>query len=345
MTPSALTVGTAALLAWKRPLAGFSQALSEAELRSAITLAILAFVIYPALPVGKVDRWDLLDLRGALVIVILIAGIGFANYVLLKLYGTRGVELTGFLGGLVNSTVTVGEMAVRVRETGGALSDAAYRGVMLATVAMLLRNGVLLALLAPAALLVTWVPLAAMLVVGVALALYRTGGLAIPRPAAVAALVGASAGEPRAATEGAAGGGDPGPPVPDLRLESPFSIRSALQLGLLFVGLQVAGTLAQRTLGELGFYSVSVVGGLLSSSSAVASAGALAAQHTLSPWVAGTGALLASLVSALVNWPLIARLSHSAALKRRTAWALAAVTGAGLAGFFAAGLAGGWLSH
>ncbi len=361
LTPSALAVGTAALLTWKRPLAGFSQALSETELRSAITLAILAFVIYPALPLGKVDRWDLLDLRGALIIVILIAGIGFANYVLLKLYGARGVELTGFLGGLVNSTVTVSEMAVRVRETGGALADVAYRGVMLATVAMLLRNAILLALLAPAALLVAWLPFTLMLVAGAVLALYRVGAVANSRAPVAVSLAGTlvavdrgaagaepgGAGVADGAGDGGAGGadgaGEASPPPPDLRLESPFSIRSALQLGLLFVGLQVAGTLAQRTLGEMGFYSVSVVGGLLSSSSAVASAAALAAQHTISPWVAGTGALLASLVSALVNWPLIARLSHSAELKRRTAWALCALAGLGVAGFLAAGLVNGWV--
>lgn len=306
LTPSALAVVTAALLAWKRPLTGFSQALTEPELRSAILLAILSFVIYPALPVGKVDRWNLVEPRAALVIVILIAGIGFANYVLLKLYGARGIEMTGFLGGLVNSTVTVSEMAVRVRESAGRLEDAAYRGVLLATAAMLLRNGVLLALVAPAALLASWLPLALMLGAGIALAQRGRS-----RPAETPA------------------------DTPDLQLESPFSIRSALQLGLLFVGIQVAGTLAQRELGEAGFYSVSVVGGLLSSSSAVASAASLAAQGTLTPAVAGTGALLASLVSALVNWPLVARLSGSASLKRRVAWALLLITVLGLAGFAA----------
>ena len=49
-TPSALGIATAALLAWKEPLAGFSHALTEAEFRSAILLAMLAFVAYPVLP-------------------------------------------------------------------------------------------------------------------------------------------------------------------------------------------------------------------------------------------------------------------------------------------------------
>ena len=92
--------------------------LSEPEVRSAVLLAILAIVIYPALPVGTVDRYGLIDPRPAWITVILIAGIGFINYVLWNLYGNRGIELTGFLGGLVNSTVTVGELAGRVAQSG-----------------------------------------------------------------------------------------------------------------------------------------------------------------------------------------------------------------------------------
>jgi uncharacterized membrane protein (DUF4010 family) len=109
-TPAALMVVVAALLAWKQPLAGFSTGLTENELRSALLLAILALVIYPALPHGAVGPWDLIEPRAAWVTVILIAGIGFVNYVLWKMYGTRGIELTGFLGGLVNSSVTVSEL-------------------------------------------------------------------------------------------------------------------------------------------------------------------------------------------------------------------------------------------
>ena len=108
-TPSALGIATAALLAWKEPLAGFSHALTESELRSAILLAMLAFVAYPILPPGSIDPWGLVEPRAAWITVLLIAGLGFTNYILLKLYGERGIEFTGFLGGLVNSTVTVTE--------------------------------------------------------------------------------------------------------------------------------------------------------------------------------------------------------------------------------------------
>jgi uncharacterized membrane protein (DUF4010 family) len=61
VTATALGVAVAALLAWKEPLAGFSQALTDAEVRSAILLAILAFVVYPTLPEGTVDPWHLVE--------------------------------------------------------------------------------------------------------------------------------------------------------------------------------------------------------------------------------------------------------------------------------------------
>ena len=50
--------------------------------------AILAFVVYPVLPPGTLDPWGLIDPREAWITVILIAALGFANYVLLKLRRT-----------------------------------------------------------------------------------------------------------------------------------------------------------------------------------------------------------------------------------------------------------------
>lgn len=118
-TPTAVGVLSAALLAYKESFTGLSIGLTDDELRSAILLAILALVVYPALPEGTLDPWGLIQPRAAWVTVLLIASIGFGNYILLKLFGARAVELTGFFGGLVNSTVTVTALAARVRETTG----------------------------------------------------------------------------------------------------------------------------------------------------------------------------------------------------------------------------------
>jgi uncharacterized membrane protein (DUF4010 family) len=73
--------------------------LREAEISSAILLAILSFVIYPVLPDHPVDPWGLIEPRSTWATVILIAALGFVNYLLWKAYGSRGSEITGFLGG------------------------------------------------------------------------------------------------------------------------------------------------------------------------------------------------------------------------------------------------------
>jgi uncharacterized membrane protein (DUF4010 family) len=61
--------------------------------------------------------------------VLLIAALGFVNYVLWKIYGPRSIDITSFLGGLVNSTAAVAELSSRVREAGEGFVKPAYRGV------------------------------------------------------------------------------------------------------------------------------------------------------------------------------------------------------------------------
>jgi uncharacterized membrane protein (DUF4010 family) len=300
-TPVALGVVTAALLAWKQPLTGFSRALTEGELRSAILFAILAFIVYPVLPAGTVDPWGLIEPRAAWVTVILVAALGFANYVLLRLYGARGIELTGFLGGLVNSTVTVTELSDRASDSSAKLLEVTFRGVVLATGAMLVRNAIILGLISPKAL-ASASPTLVLMMAGAAMAFFVR----------------------RTRVEG---GG------PDIaRMSSPFSLTAALRFGVMFLVLEIAGVLAQRAFGQTGFYLVSFFGGFVSSASAVASAANLAAAGTLSASVAGNGAIIASLASAAVNLPLVVRIGRTPALTRRVAVVIATIILLGAAG-------------
>jgi uncharacterized membrane protein (DUF4010 family) len=117
-----------------------------------------------------------------------------------------------------------------------------------------------------------------------------------------------------------------------LNFESPFSLKSALKFGLIFLALQIGAVLAQKALGQFGFYSVSIVGGLISSASAVASAATLAAHGTLSANEAGTGAVFASVASVLVNLPLVARISHERQLTKRLTVAMLLIVTLGIVG-------------
>jgi uncharacterized membrane protein (DUF4010 family) len=227
-------------------------------------LAILSFIVYPVLPAHPVGPYGLIQPQETWATVLLIAALGFVNYVLWKIYGPRSIDITSFLGGLVNSTAAVAELSSRVREAGEGFVKLAYRGVVLATGAMLLRNSLILAILAVQAFTYSLIPMLIML-------------------ATTAILLRFGAGVATGTTS---------EPPPDLKLEQPFSLKAALKFGVVFLVLSVAGVLAQRSLGVFGFYAVSIAGGLLSSASAVAAAGTAAAHHQVSFRVAANGAVI-----------------------------------------------------
>lgn len=303
LVPVAVGVITVALLTWKPELVAFSLGLPQTEVRAAVMLALFTFVIYPVLPVGYVDPWRLLDLRAAWMTVILIAAIGFANYVLLRRYGSRGVLYTGILGGLVNSTVTVAELARRTRVGAGLSPRMAFWAMLLANAAMLIRNGLLLAIIAPLTLPYVIVPLGAML-------LATLLGLVIaPRNQSM-----------EQATQ--------------IELSSPFTIMSVLKYGLVLVTISLLGDLARRAVGDNGFYLVSLFGGAVSSASTSASAATLTAAGKLLPATAAAGALLASMTSSLIHVPVIWRSGQHTAPYRRVAATTAFVLLAGAGGIF-----------
>ncbi len=90
-TPVAAAILMTLLLALKVELRKFAGGLSMEELRSAVLLGLIGFVIYPILPDRVVDRWELVNPRQSWITVIVIASIAFINYVLLRLYSTRGL--------------------------------------------------------------------------------------------------------------------------------------------------------------------------------------------------------------------------------------------------------------
>ncbi|MEO8857113.1 MAG: MgtC/SapB family protein [Burkholderiaceae bacterium] len=308
ITPAAVMVLATALLAWKERLANFSTGLTESELRSAVLLAILAIVIYPALPLGSIGPWGLLEPRAIWVTVIVISGIGFANYILWKIYGERGTEVSGFLGGLVNSNFTVIELSGRVRDNPR-LADVAYRGILLATSAMLLRNATLLLILSPMALLGALPAFGLMFLVSALLALAHYAKR-----------------HPNSDKDPA-----------EIKLDLPFSLPVALKYGLVFLVLHILGSLAQREFGSAGFYAVSAVGGLMSSASAVAAAAQFAAHGSLPAVVAGQGAVLASFTSMAFSLSFVLR-TRNKPLVRKLGASMLGVAIAGVAGVLLAGM-------
>lgn len=90
-TPVAAAILMTMLLAWKAELRRSAGGLQPTEIRSAVLLGFLGLVVYPILPNRFNDPWDLVNPRQAWISVIAIAGVGFVNYVLLKIYRTRAL--------------------------------------------------------------------------------------------------------------------------------------------------------------------------------------------------------------------------------------------------------------
>jgi len=288
------------LLAWKAELSRFAGGLAPDEIRSAVLLGLLSLVIHPLLPDRFLDPWDLVNPRQAWVVVLVIAGLGFGNYWLLRLYGTKGAYYAAFLGGLVNSTATAAELAAQLGRSAGS-AGLALALLLLTNVAMFARNLTIFVIFAPFAARDA----------ATAFALMSFGMLPWVWPRGRRARL----------------------PSPQLQLTSPLSLRHVLAFGALFVALAAAGTLVERHFGGAGFLALSLVGGLISSASTTASAASLAASGTIAPETAGLAVVLASMASALASLPVVYVQTRGVRLFRMLALSTGVVVAIGLSVF------------
>jgi len=296
-TPTTSAILMTMLLAWKTELQRFAGDLKRSEIRGAVLLGLIGFVIYPLLPNRFIDSWHLLNPSQSWLIVIIVAGLGFANYVLLRIFSNRGLYYTAVLGGLVNSTATVAELS-RTALSDSEDDDTIVALVLLTSIAMFVRNLLILAIFSRASLSIAIWPLLAM----------TLGALIF-------------------VWEKRARGADR---VRSLHLDSPVSLRHVLNFGGLFVAMEIIGTIGARFLGKFGFLVLSLLGGTVSSASTTAAAATMAIHGKLSPDVAGVATVFASIASALVNLPLIQRQSHNKRVTRTLAAISLLLVAAGL---------------
>lgn len=275
-TPVAGAIVMTMLLAWKTELDRFAGGLQPSEIRSAIILGLIGFVIYPILPDRFIDHWQLFNPSDAWISVIAIALIGFVNYVFLKVFSTRGLYLGAIFGGLINSTATIAEISERAETTG--LTSQLSALSLLTTIAMFVRNLILATLFSPQSLAATLIPLLAMSIVA-ALWLWRDykQNNQIENSGSV------------------------------LKLDSPVSVKKILKFGVLFVVIQIGGILLTKAFGGYGIMATGFFGGLISSASTTTAAATLAMHGTITPSLAGSAAVLSSLASAIINLPIVWR--------------------------------------
>ncbi|CAN5199614.1 MgtC/SapB family protein [soil metagenome] len=113
---AAAAVATTVLLATKRWLHGWVQALTWEELRASLILLVMSFIALPLLPDRAFGPYDALNPRSLWLMAIAIAGVSFIGYLAVKSIGARyGSLVAGVAGGLVSSTAATLDFARKAR--------------------------------------------------------------------------------------------------------------------------------------------------------------------------------------------------------------------------------------
>ena len=283
---SALVV--TALLAWKTELITFISKLTVAEIRSTILFGFITGVIYPLLPDRFIDPWQVLNPRSVWLTVVIVSGLSFVNYVLLRQFGTRGIRYSAILGGLVNSAATVALLGQEVRDDATAVAEAPT-DVVLSDLAMILRNCALVVIFsfpqgirASMSTVIVLVPM--MLAAGIVALFDLLGGRRSKQ-------------KPSHHLEQEAPQQFEQEAPQKRRLESPLELRSVLGFSMLFLSLTVISGLANRLFGTIGFLVIVVVGAVASA----ASSSVLVGQQLSRGHVAGSPAAIAMFLATLVG--------------------------------------------
>ena len=186
---AAAAVALVLLLAFREGLHSWLGRLTWEEIRSALILLAMTFIIAPILPDHAVDPWGAVEPRALWWITVLLGCASFAGYVALRaLPSSSGLALSAVVGAVVSSTAVTFDLSQRVK-SGDVEPRPAASAALAASAMMLTRTAVLLSLMAPAAALAAAPALAAAFVVTLSIAaLFRwsgTNGAAAPARAPV----------------------------------------------------------------------------------------------------------------------------------------------------------------
>jgi len=287
--PLACAIVMAALLSWKNELVEFTSKLTMAEIRGTLLMAFIAAVIYPLLPPTAVDPWRLIIPRSIWFTVIVVSGLSFINYVLLRQYGIKGMRYSAILGGLVNSAAVSIMLGQHLKANPDA-AETVPANFLLGDLAMIFRNGALVIIFSwpagPAATYATLLVIGPMMLIAALLALFNL-------------IRSVKKSQQTSQT---------------LDLRSPLDLRSVLRFALLFLSLSVLSGIGELLFGAIGFLVVVVIGALASAASSAVLVGTHVLRGQISPGTAVLALFLATVVGLVENVVLMYSVSRNRAV-------------------------------
>jgi uncharacterized membrane protein (DUF4010 family) len=147
LAAAVLAVASGGVLALKDWLHRLARLIESADIEATLKFAIVSIIILPLVPNQNFGPppLDVLNPYKIWLMVVLISGLNFASYLLVKVVGAEhGIGLTGLLGGLVSSTAVTLGFAQRSRQEPRQASPLAL-GILVAWTVMFFRVVVLVA--------------------------------------------------------------------------------------------------------------------------------------------------------------------------------------------------------
>lgn len=268
----------AILLSAKRPLHQWIDRLEQRELVAALQFLLISVVVLPILPNRGFGPWEALNPYEIWWLVVLVAGISFAGYVAMKMFGERrGIQLTALLGGHVSSTAVTVDYATLAQQHPPQTKSLAA-GVLLASGVMFVRTLAIAGVLAPA----------------------LTPRLALPLLVMTAVCHFGAWRLSRAKSEA---------PVGMLTLRNPFDWRVAVQFGALLTLIMFLSRAAHEGFGRQGVYALALFSGLADVDAVTLSISRMTA---LPPADAAVAILIANVANTLVKGTLTATIAGRA---------------------------------
>jgi uncharacterized membrane protein (DUF4010 family) len=300
---AALAVASGGVLALKQWLHQLASRIQTADVEATLKFAIVSIIVLPLVPNENFGAppLDVINPYKIWLMVVLISGLNFASYLLVKLLGAEhGIGVTGLLGGLVSSTAVSLGFAERIREQPRHSAHLAV-GILLAWMVMFVRVVAMVAVVDAA------------LVPRLALAV---AALALPCLAFVLVLRRRAQ---HAGTANVAAG------------ENPFELGQAIRFGLLFGAVTFVAKAAQVYLGEAGLYLAGAVAGLTDVDAITLSMANLARDDASLAAAASRTIVIAMLSNTLVKGGMAAFLG-APELRRAMLPAVAVILAVGAAG-------------
>ena len=134
-----VAAATAVMIGLKQPIHAWTRAFTVDDIRATLQFVAITGVMLQLVPDRNYGPFAAFNPYSTWLMVVLISGLGFAGYILMRLLGAKaGIAITGFVGGLASSTATTLAFSRRSRDDR-ALSSSYALAVVVACTVMLAR--------------------------------------------------------------------------------------------------------------------------------------------------------------------------------------------------------------